>query len=96
MHGFIKRLDAWIRDAALNNLDPNDAPLHPPVAYPTVDRLIVPIADTPLVGASPWFGLAVLRERNRRSEIIGWKELDQERPAACAPAILLHKDLQEG
>ena len=93
MHGFIKRLDAWIRDAALNNLDPNDAPLHPPVAYPTVDRLIVPIADTPLVGASPWFGLAVLRERNRRSEIIGWKELDQERPAACAPAILLHKDL---
>ena len=26
MYGFIKRLDAWIRDAALNNLDPDDAP----------------------------------------------------------------------
>ena len=42
MYGFIRRLDAWIRDAALNNLDPDDAPLHPPVEYPTVCRLIVP------------------------------------------------------
>ena len=93
MHGFIKRLDAWIRDAAMNNLDPNDAPLHPPVAYPTVDRLIVPVADTPLVGRSPWYGLAELRERGRRTEIIGWKEDHQGRPTACAPAILLHKAL---
>ena len=93
MHGFIKRLDAWIRDAARNNLDPNDAPLHPPVAYPTVDRLIVPIADTPLVGGSPWFGLAELRERNRRTEIIGWTEHDQQRRAVCTPAILLYEAL---
>ena len=48
MYGFIRRLDAWIRDAAMNNLDPNDAPLHPPVAYHTVNRLVVPRADTPL------------------------------------------------
>ena len=41
MYGFVKRLDAWIRDAAVNNLDPDDAPLHPPVAYPTVNRLYV-------------------------------------------------------
>ena len=93
MHGFIKRLDAWIRDAALNNLDPNDAPLHPPVAYPTVDRLFVPIADTPLVDDSPWFGVAELRERNHRTEIIGWKEHCREHSAHFAPAILLHEDL---
>ena len=93
MYGFIKRLDAWIRDAAVNNLDPNDAPLHPPVAYPTVNRLFVPRVDTPLVGGSPWFGLAELRERNQRTEIIGWKDLGQERPAHFAPAILLHTDL---
>ena len=93
MYGFIKRLDAWIRDAAVNNLDPNDAPLHPPVAYPTVYRLFVPRADTPLVVDSPWIGLAELRERNHRTEIIGWKNLGQERPAHFAPAILLHADL---
>ena len=93
MYGFIKRLDAWIRDAALNNLDPEDAPLHPPVAYSTVHRLIVPKVNAPLVADSPWFGLAELRERHNRTEIIGWKEYGQERPTCCAPAILLHKDL---
>ena len=93
MYGFIKRLDAWIRDAALNNLDPDDAPLHPPVEYYTVHRLIVPKADTPLVSDSPWFGLAELRERNNRTEIIGWRENGQERPAHFAPAILLHEAL---
>ena len=93
IYGFIKQLDAWIRDAALNNLDPNDAPLHPPVAYPTVNRLIVPRADTPLIEGAPWFGMAELRERNNRTEIIGWNELAQERPAHFAPAILLHEAL---
>ena len=93
MYGFIRRLDAWIRDAATNNLDPNDAPLHPPVAYLTVNHLFVPRADTPLVVGSPWFGLAELRERNQRTEIIGWKDLGQKRPAHFAPAILLHEDL---
>lgn len=93
MYGFVKRLDSWIRDAALNNLDPDDAPLHPPVAYPTVDRLFVPRADTPPVTDSPWFGLAELRERHHRTEIVGWQEHGHELPAHFAPAILLHKHL---
>ena len=93
MYGFIKRLDSWMRDAAVNNLDPDDAPLHPPVAYATVNRLFVPRADTPLVADSPWFGLAELRERSNRTEIIGWKEHGHELPAQFAPAILLHKNL---
>ena len=92
MYGFITRLDAWIRDAAVNNLDPNDAPLHPPVEYPTVHRLIVPKADTPSVSGTPWFGFAKLRERNHRTEIIGWEENSQEGPD-FAPAILLHENL---
>ena len=93
MYGFIERLDAWIRDAALNNLDPDNVPLHPPVNYPTVYRLIVPRADTPVVTGSPWFGLAELRERNNRTEIIGWKGRGQALPAHFAPAILLHENL---
>ena len=93
MYGFIRRLDIWIRDAAMNNLDPNDAPLHVPFTNTTVNRLFVPKADTPLVVGSPWFGYAELRERNNRTEIIDWKELGQERPAHYALAILLHADL---
>lgn len=93
MYGFIKRLDAWVRDAALNRLDPDDMPLHPPVAYPTVPLLFVPIADTPLVDGSPWFGVAELRDRNHRTEIVGWKECSKEHSAYFAPAILLHEHL---
>ena len=93
MYGFVKRLDSWMRNAAVNNLDPDDAPLHPPVAYETVNRLFVPRADTPLVVDSPWFGLAELRERSNRTEIVGWKEHGHELPAHFAPAILLHKNL---
>ena len=93
MYGFVKRLDSWIRDAAVNNLDPDDAPLHPPVAYPTVNRLFVPRADTPPVADSPWFGLAKLRERNHRTEIVGWQAHGHEPPAHFAPAVLLHRNL---
>ncbi|MXV96695.1 MAG: hypothetical protein F4Z92_12745 [Gemmatimonadetes bacterium] len=93
MYGLIERLDTWIRDAALNRLDPDDAPLHPPVAYVTADRLVVPKADTPRVRESTWFGFAQLRQRNRRTEITGWSQhllgsLDNR-----APAILLHRPL---
>ena len=93
MYGFIRQLDSWVRNAAANNLDPNDAPLHPPVEYPTVPRLIVPRADTPVVSGSPWFGFAELRDRNERTEIIGWRGSGDESPGYLAPAILLHKDL---
>ena len=93
MYGLIERLDTWIRDAALNRLDPDDAPLHPPVAYPTVDRLVVPIADTPRVRESTWFGFADLRQRNQRTEITGWSQHPQGNLDNRAPAILLHKPL---
>ncbi len=92
MYGFIRRLDSWIRDAARNNLDPHDEPLHPPVAYPATYRLIVPRADTPAVANSPWLGFAELRDRHHRTEIIGWKECSQEQPDYCALAILLHEE----
>ena len=90
---FITRLDSWIRDAALNNLDPDDVPLHPPVAYPTVHRLFVPRADTPPVTASTWIGFAELRQRSHRTEIIGWKSLSEMLPEYFALAILLHRPM---
>lgn len=93
MYGFVKRLDAWVRDAALNNLDPNDLPLHPPVAYSKVNRLFVPRADTPLVIEAPWFGWAELKEINNRTEIVGWSQGSNPPSADSAVAVLLHKKL---
>ena len=93
MYGLIARLDSWVRDAAQNNLDPDDAPLHPPVAYTSVERIVVPRVDTPVVGASAWIGFAELRQRSHRTEIVGWKSSAQVRPEQFAPAILLHEAL---
>ena len=94
MYGLVERLDKWIRDAALNRLDPDDAPLHPPVAYSTVDRLVIPRADTPQVRGAAWFGFAKLRHRNRRTEIVDWSTtLLRDSLDHFAPAILLHKPL---
>ena len=93
MYGLIERLDKWIRDAALNRLDPDDAPLHPPVAYATVDRLVVPRADTHRVRESAWFGFAELRQRHHRTEITGWSQHPQGSLDNQAPALLLHKPL---
>lgn len=93
MYGFIARLDAWIRDAALNRLDPDDVPLHPPVAYYSVDRLVVPRVDAPFVSGSAWLGFATLRELNHRTEIVGWRRCGDTVPDDSALAILLHKPL---
>lgn len=93
MYGFITRLDSWIRDAAQNNLDPDDAPLHPPVIYPTVGRLVIPRVDTPQVEASTWIGFAELRQRNHRTEIIDWTSSSDVPSGHFAPAILLHEPL---
>lgn len=93
MYGLVTRLDGWVRAAALDNLDPEDAPLHPPVAYPSSNRLIVPIADAPLPGAEPWWGFAALRQRGRRTEITQWVALSDAQPESFAAAILLHERL---
>lgn len=93
MYGYITRLDRWIRDAARNCLDSDNAPLHPPVAYPTVTRLVVPRVDTPPVGTSTWFGFAELRQRGARTEIIGWRPSSETPPENFAPAILLREPL---
>ena len=52
MFGLIQRLGHWLRQAALGNLDPDDQPLHPPVAYTSgIHGVIVIRAD--LAGRAP-------------------------------------------
>ena len=93
MYGFIERLDQWIRDAALDLLDPEEIPLHPPVTYRTSDRLIIPVADAPIPDDQPWFGYAELRERGQRTEIVGWQPTTVRPPNLFATAILVHEQL---
>ena len=91
MFGFLARLDEWLHQAALNELDPVGAPLHPPVAYTVSKRMIIPKADTPVVGNETWYGLAHLRTvSDRRADIVGWSELsDANPPVPVGAAILL-------
>ena len=94
MYGFIKRLDSWIRDAASNKLDPDNAPLHPPIEYSYSDRIFVPVVDTPCVKKIPWIGFAELKKKSNYTEIIGWKKHDETcSQHQVVPAILLNKPL---
>src|SRR6266852_6043208 len=76
MFGFLDRLDQWLAAAALGQLDPMDAPLHPPLAYMiagTTAPSVIVRADAPTVGDAPWLGFAVIEPRgDRRLELTGW------------------------
>src|SRR3546814_8543645 len=68
-------LDKWFSAAGHGELDPLDAPLHPPVAYTTSDTNFVIAINAPkLVEGMPhWLGSADLQKvRNDRFDIIGW------------------------
>ena len=93
MFGLIQRLDKWVKAAAVNQLDPDGAPLHPPVAYPsyTSTPLVVPQVDTPEVGTNPWIGFGCIEYRSEnRVDVVGWCDLDETpRTSSVAASILL-------
>ena len=92
MFGFIDRLYKWVKQAAINQLDPVGAPLHPPVAYvsDTSGPLVIPYADTPKVEDRPWIGFGRVSERtDDRLDVIGWHELEEISPAGPVSAAIL-------
>ncbi|MDX1996641.1 MAG: ThiF family adenylyltransferase [Thermoanaerobaculia bacterium] len=100
MFGFFDRVEQWMRAAGKGELDPDDAPLHPPVAYPTSSATFVVRADTPTGIADDrlWIGRANLRKmRNCRFDLVGWTKLDDWDDAdpghPIAAAILFDKPL---
>lgn len=54
MRGLIDRLVTWLEQAAEGNLDPDDQPLHPPVAYPSADAGCA-VVHSDLGDRVPWF-----------------------------------------
>ena len=98
MFGYLDRLLDWLRHAALGELDPAGAPLHPPVAYAAADTpTIVARADTPGFTGPWWAGFATLSPVSpERLDLVAWRDLQAEEPedvriSACA--LLLQEPL---
>ena len=93
MFGFLERLYTWLKQAAVDQLDPGGAPLHPPVAYlsNSPGPLVIPYVNTPAVENGPLIGFGCLREvSDDRIEVVGWCGLDETPTSgAVAAAILL-------
>ncbi len=100
MFGFFDRVEQWMRAAGKGELDPDDAPLHPPVAYSTSSTMFVVRADTPtgIADDGIWIGRADLRKvRDDRFDLVGWTNLDDwgdtDPGHPVAAAILFDKPL---
>lgn len=100
MFGFFDRVEQWMRAAGKGELDPDDAPLHPPVAYTTSSTTFVVRADTHtgIDDDGIWIGRADLRKvRDDRLDLVGWTKLDDWGDASpdhpIAAAILFDKPL---
>ncbi|MEE4211551.1 MAG: ThiF family adenylyltransferase, partial [Parvularcula sp.] len=96
MYGFMQRLAEWLDAAGKGELDPDDAPLHPPAAYVGGDKHFVFRADAPAIdeGCSYWLGLADLKHKKSwRFDAVGWRALGkrEENPPAdqLVTALLL-------
>lgn len=94
--GFIDRLNIWLKQGATGQLDPDGAPLHPPVAYISSgsSRTVIPHVDTPPIGNQPWFGLAHLRVvSDTRVDICGWSKMGEKASSPVSAAILLSRPM---
>lgn len=79
MYGFFHRVEDWMVAAGSGQLDPVDAPLHPPVAYTSSSRTFVIKADAPALkqDSSLWVGRVELNKvRPDRYDVVGWTHLD--------------------
>lgn len=79
LFGFFDRVDAWFAAAGSGQLDPDDAPLHPPVAYAKSSTTFVIHANAPEISdaASYWLGRADLEKvRDSRLDVTGWTHLN--------------------
>lgn len=99
LFGFFERVDVWMTAAGNGTLDPDDAPLHPPVAYATSTTRFVVKADTPPDNPDKalWIGRANLKKvRDTRFDVVGWTSLDDwgdDVQPPIAAAILLKRPL---
>ena len=76
MYGLMQRVDEWLAAAGAGELDPVDAPLHPPVAYTEASTKVVIREDTPATDGGLWVGRADLETVNpQRRDLVGWASM---------------------
>lgn len=98
LFGFFERVEQWMAAAGKGQLDPDDAPLHPPVAYPKSATRFVIRTDAPATAADDyWLGCANLeRIHASRLDLTGWTafaDWDVSSDAPTAAAILFNAPL---
>lgn len=77
MFGLLERLENWIMKGAVNQLDSDGEPLHPPAVYADYEngKLIVPKTDTPAFSSPYWIGVTQILDLPNRIELIAWHEV---------------------
>ncbi len=95
MVGFLDRLELWFRRAAVNQLDPTGAPMHPPhAAQDGNSPMVIPRINAPLVQGSAWIGFGDLKEVSKfRLDLQSWAEDLGAIQGLAAPTILLASDM---
>ncbi len=97
MYGFVERMNKWFAAAARNELDPDDAPLHPPVVYNlALSNFTIAIRENvpPEAEGAFWLGTASLRfVHETRYDLVGWHEEISDVSAGNlgAAAVLLNQ-----
>ena len=93
MFGLMRRIDSWFKDAALNQLDPDGAPLHPPAVYTSSKVSVCINDDTPEVSETIWIGGVKAEQVSENLiELSTWMSLSEALVNDQAiPAILLSK-----
>ncbi len=92
MYGFLRRFEYWLRQAALDELDPTGGAMHPPATYNATGPMLIPRSDTPAVTDAPWLGEVDLSERSeRRLDLIQWGSTEARRGNLLGAAVLLHR-----
>lgn len=92
MYGLMERVDEWLAAAGEGRLDPDDGPLHPPVAYVEAGTRIVVRADAPETGGGLWVGRADLKPIHAsRRDLVGWVPIDRwdDVPTRGLPAVAI-------
>lgn len=77
--GLIGRLWKWITNASINNLDPEDGPLHPPAVYARASdsTRIVIRADAPVSAGNFWSGFGVATQGQACLKVERWVSIEE-------------------
>ncbi len=88
MYGYLQRLVTWLERAAAGRLTEVGQPMHPPIAYPGCDDVVVVHANAPRAsGTHPWLGAALLKRVSPgRVDVVGWLTEEQTLPKSGAGA----------